>query len=43
MLPKIKREHVQLTSFSRMRVDLAAQVSIKVNYFSTSCTSMRVT
>ena len=27
MLPKIKREHIYLTSFSRMRVDLAAQVS----------------
>lgn len=27
ILPKLKREHVHLTSFSRMRVDLAAQVS----------------
>ena len=27
LVPKLKREHVQLTSFSRMRVDLAAQVS----------------
>ena len=27
LVPKLKREHVWLTSFSRMRVDLAAQVS----------------
>ena len=27
LVPKLKREHIQLTSFSRMRVDLAAQVS----------------
>ena len=26
-VPKLKREHVYLTSFSKMRVDLAAQVS----------------
>ena len=26
LVPKLKREHVYLTSFSRMRVDLAAQV-----------------
>ena len=26
LMPKIKLEHIQLTSFSRMRVDLAAQV-----------------
>ena len=26
LLPKLKKEHVTLTSFSRMRVDLAAQV-----------------
>ena len=26
LLPKIKYEHIQLTSFSKMRVDLAAQV-----------------
>lgn len=29
LLPKLKREHVYLTSFSRMRVDLAAQVLSK--------------
>lgn len=28
LLPKIKREHIKLTSFSTMRVDLAAQVVI---------------
>ena len=27
-LPKLKREHIELTSFSRMRVDLATQVLI---------------
>ena len=27
LVPKLKREHVYLTSFSKMRVDLAAQVS----------------
>ena len=26
-LPKLKHEHIHLTSFSKMRVDLAAQVS----------------
>lgn len=26
MLPKLKYEHIHLTSFSKMRVDLAAQV-----------------
>jgi len=28
LLPKLKYEHVNLTSFSKMRVDLAAQVNI---------------
>lgn len=27
ILPKLKYEHISLTSFSKMRVDLAAQVS----------------
>lgn len=27
LLPKLKFEHIKLTSFSKMRVDLAAQVS----------------
>lgn len=27
LLPKLKLEHVQLNSYSRMRVDLAAQVN----------------
>ena len=26
LLPKIKQEHIKLNSFSKMRVDLAAQV-----------------
>ena len=26
LLPKLKLEHIELTSYSRMRVDLAAQV-----------------
>ncbi len=26
LLPRVKKEHVQLNSYSRMRVDLAAQV-----------------
>ena len=29
LLPKIKYEHVYLSNFSKMRVDLAAQVSCK--------------
>ena len=28
LLPKLKLEHVELTSYSRMRVDLAAEVSL---------------
>jgi len=28
MIPKVKLEHIKLTSFSKMRVDLAAQVCI---------------
>ena len=32
ILPKLKLEHVNLTSFSRMRVDLAAQVATGYNY-----------
>ena len=31
LLPKIKLEHIQLTPFSRMRVDLSAQVLQPVN------------
>ncbi len=27
MVPKLKYEHIHLTSFSKMRVDLAAQVA----------------
>ena len=29
-LPKLKLEHLKLTSFSRMRVDLAAQVCLEL-------------
>ena len=32
VIPKIKREHVKLTSFSKMRVDLAAQV-LYINFY----------
>ena len=32
LIPKLKLEHVQLTSFSRMRVDLAAQVGRHIVY-----------
>ena len=28
LLPKLKYEHINLTSFSKMRVDLAAQVTV---------------
>jgi len=31
-LPQLKREHVELTSFSRMRVGLAAQVKYVHTY-----------
>ena len=31
LLPKLKHEHIELTSFSRMRVYLAAQVSDTVH------------
>lgn len=30
LLPKLKQEHIVLTSYSRMRVDLAAQVSLTI-------------
>ena len=30
MIPKVKPEHIKLTSFSKMRVDLAAQVLIYI-------------
>ena len=30
ILPKLKLEHLKLTSFSRMRVDLAAQVGFNL-------------
>lgn len=36
LVPKLKYEHVYLTSFSKMRVDLAAQVSYKYCYCSSS-------
>ena len=33
LLPKLKYEHVHLTSYSKMRVDLAAQVSVHIVNF----------
>ena len=30
LLPKLKLEHIKLTSFSRMRVDLAAQLQVSL-------------
>ena len=30
LVPKLKQEHVKLTSYARMRVDLAAQVNLHV-------------
>lgn len=35
ILKKLSKEHLNLTSFSRMRVDLAAEVS---SYYSYVCT-----
>ena len=32
MVLKLKYEHIELTSFSKMRVDLAAQVSSLILY-----------
>ena len=36
LLPKLKFEHITLTSFSKMRVDLAAQVNFVCVHTSTS-------
>ena len=33
LLPKLKYEHVHLTSYSKMRVDLAAQVIVHIVNF----------
>ena len=33
LVPKLKYEHIHLTSFSKMRVDLAAQVHCSFTYF----------
>ena len=32
LVPKLKFEHIHLTSYSKMRVDLAAQVSFTLTY-----------
>ena len=40
--PKLKREHLQLTSYSRMRVDLAAQVRMHTYTPHRPCTHTRV-
>ena len=36
MVPKLKYEHIKLTSFSKMRVDLAAEVT-KFKFKAQSC------
>ena len=36
LLPKLKYEHLHLTSYSKMRVDLAAQVSVPTVNFTSS-------
>ena len=33
LVPKLKYEHIHLTSFSKMRVDLATQVANINNYY----------
>jgi hypothetical protein len=38
MVPKLKYEHIKLTSFSKMRVDLAAQVT---KFKAQSCNTMQ--
>ena len=32
IIPKLKYEHIHLTSFSKMRVDLAAQVCYNMDF-----------
>ena len=39
MVPKLKYEHIKLTSFSKMRVDLAAEVT-KFKAYCQSCNSI---
>ena len=39
MVPKLKYEHIKLTSFSKMRVDLAAQVHTLSNMSWIICVS----
>ena len=39
MLPKLKYEHLCLTSFSKMRVDLAAQVTFVLALIVLQCVS----
>ena len=38
LLPKLKREHIWLTSYSKMRVDLAVQVCSSVWLIRSKCT-----
>ena len=38
LVPKLKYEHISLNSFSKMRVDLAAQVNINFKYYTMSYT-----
>lgn len=37
IVPKLKYEHVYLTSFSKMRVDLAAQVRMQTKSYTCPC------
>ena len=39
LLPKLKYEHIYLTSFSKMRVDLAAQVKESIPYYIHTCSN----
>lgn len=40
ILPKLKHEHIHLTSYSKMRVDLAAQVSFSYDEANSHILSM---
>ena len=42
MVPKLKLEHISLTSFSKMRVDLAAQVKLLLVLQSCNCITLYV-
>ena len=42
VLPKLNLEHVDLTLYSRMRVDLAAQVRLCFNTFADECNCCQI-